>query len=86
MKIYFGKAIDSNTENYYEFKGEHYSYVIDADSESVTIKDTCGRYLPLDITEVTEAITALIAYMEELGQYQLIIQNIEDNNTSITVN
>lgn len=82
MDIYFGKVNHSlnsiDADGYYEFEGELYAYKIETDEEGICIKDTCGRCIPMDITEVDSAIMALSTYMQEEGDAVAYILDAPD--------
>jgi len=64
MKIYFGEInlatypLDT-IEDPYEFKGKYYWYEMTVDEDGITVRDTCGRYIPIDRNDCKAFGTAL---------------------------
>lgn len=55
-------------------KGTHYSYEVDyKENEMITITDTLGRSVPMDISEVP----ALIKILTKIATYQHEKENVE---------
>jgi hypothetical protein len=54
-------------------KGTHYSYEVDyEENEMITITDTLGRTIPMDISEVPALIkilTKIVTYQEEKNRH-----------------
>lgn len=76
MEIYFGKVpSDSNLSKESYFTGQdgtsfYYSLALTQDSDFM-LRDTCGRYMPVDIDSIHDLIQALCAlkeYTEDVDQ------------------
>ena len=63
MKIYFGQAEkDDDTANLDLFEGKngkHFYYELEANDDEVSIKDSVGRYVPVEIDNISHLINAL---------------------------
>lgn len=62
MNIYFGKVPTEYQEedDFIDNAGEHYYYCISTDSEGISIKDTCNRYVPMNYDSIEELLSAII--------------------------
>ena len=64
MKIYFGEINLASTpidsiEDTFEHQGKHYWYEMTIDEDQITLRDTCGRYMPIDSESTNDFGTAL---------------------------
>lgn len=66
MKIYFGKveqdAYDFDPRGWYMHEGKPYAYVLDFEQNEggVVIKDTCDRYIPMELQDLQGLLNAVV--------------------------
>lgn len=76
MHIYFGNTTD--TEETFTEANKNYYYLLESDEDGIVLHDCCDRMFPLAIEEVPALITALITYMQEEGERNLLINALQD--------
>jgi len=74
----FGMFPDETTGDFYYYKVDMY------DLETVTLRDTCGRYVPFDLNHLPELIYALQSMQgmvgEAVAQYTEARDYLKENN------
>lgn len=87
MQIYFGATDD--TEGTYVENNHNYYYMLESltEGDGVILHDCCNRHLPFSVQEVPALIAALTVYMEEEGEIDLLIEELQSckEDTIVTI-
>lgn len=77
MQIYFGATDD--TDGTYVENNRNYYYMLESspDGDGVVLHDCCDRRLPFSVEEIPALIAALTVYMEEEGEIDLLIEELQ---------
>ena len=79
MKIYFGKADPKEFNELFEHNGAYFMYELEVnpEDESFKIQDTCGRYVPFDLSDVVPLVNAL-SYVRDYTKAKSMAQDYVD--------
>lgn len=86
MKIYFGQVAESySTSGCFNFNDTYFYYELESSEDGITLKDSCGRYLPFSLDEVPELIQALTMYYNKEGEQMAEAQELMENSNNIVI-
>lgn len=86
MKIYFTEIAEQDAKDWggeqFELDNRYFEFVLEANEDGVTLRDTCNRYVPLGFQDIAKLRKALKIYEKGYGNKMLEADEIKEQLNS----